>query len=67
VISKTVTIFSRVLVHKDKYVSRAIRELVGIISALPLDAAYDGNLLIVAILYADGRCEVIDYSCYGAG
>ena len=41
-ISKTVTIFSRVLVHKDKYVSRAI-------------------------LYADGRCEVIDYSCYGAG
>lgn len=37
------------------------------ISALPLDAAYDGSLHIVAILYADGRCEVIDYSCYGAG
>ena len=37
------------------------------ISALPLDPEYDGNLHIVAILYADGRCEVIDYSCYGAG
>ena len=37
------------------------------ISALPLDPEYDGNLHIVVILYADGRCEVTDYSCYGAG
>ena len=29
---KPFPIFSRVLIHKDKYVSRAIRELVGIIS-----------------------------------
>ena len=37
------------------------------ISAMPLDPEDGGNINIIAILYADGRCEIIDYSCYGAG
>ena len=37
------------------------------VAAMPLDAELAGSINIVAILYPDGRCEIIDYSCYGAG
>ena len=38
-----------------------------IISAEALDPAYECGLDIIAVLYPDGRCELKDFSCYGAG
>ena len=37
------------------------------LSALPLDPDLDGCIHIIAVLYGDGHCEIMDYSCYGAG
>ena len=37
------------------------------IYAMPLDPAYDVATCIIAVLDAEGNCELMDYSCYGAG
>jgi len=38
-----------------------------LIVADPLDPDYECGMDIIAILYPDGRCELRDFSCYGAG
>ena len=37
------------------------------IYSMPLDPAYDVATCIIAVLDAEGNCELMDYSCYGAG
>lgn len=37
------------------------------ISANPLDPDLSGYINLIAILNEDGRCAIMDYSCYGAG
>ena len=38
-----------------------------LIFASPLDPELNGYINIVAVIYEDGRCGIMDYSCYGAG
>ena len=35
--------------------------------AMPLDPDYDSCVYVIAVLYEDGSCELMDFSCYGAG
>ena len=37
------------------------------ISANPLDSDLNGYINIIAIICEDGHCEIMEYSCYGAG
>ena len=38
-----------------------------LIEAMPLDTSFTVGISIIAILYEDGHCEIMEYSCYGAG
>ena len=38
-----------------------------VIHADPLDSEITSGLNLVVILYADGHCDIKEYSCYGAG
>ncbi len=38
-----------------------------LVDAMPLDPELSGSINIIAVLYEDGHCEIMDYSCYGAG
>ena len=52
--------------HVDDYIDVGDKQYL-FIYASPLDPDYDVVTCIIAVRYPDGRCELMDYSCYGAG
>ena len=52
--------------HVDDYIDVGDKQYL-FIYASPLDPDYDVVTCIIGIRYPDGRCELMDYSCYGAG
>lgn len=50
----------------EEYIDVGDKQYLFIYTA-PLDPDYDVVTCIIAVLYPEGNCELMDYSCYGAG